>query len=46
MEQIQCQKKAEVSTAAEKIIDSRKTFRGIMFSESAVSRQHTKQFTA
>lgn len=37
-------KKAEVSEAAEKIIKSRKTFRKIMFSESAVSRQHTKQF--
>lgn len=37
-------KKAEVSDAAEKLIDSQKTFRRIMFSRSEVSRQHAKQF--
>lgn len=39
-------KKAEVSDAAEKLIDSQKTFRKIMFSRSEVSRQHAKQLTA
>lgn len=37
-------KKAEVSEAAERIIKSKKDFRKIMFSKSAVSRQHAKQF--
>ena len=37
-------KKVEVSEAAEKIIKSKKDFRKIMFSKSAVSRQHAKQF--
>lgn len=37
-------KKVEISEAAEKIIKSKKNFRKIMFSKSAVSRQHAKQF--
>lgn len=37
-------KKVEVSKAAEKIIKSKKDFHKIMFSKSAVSRQHAKQF--
>lgn len=39
-------KKSEVSDAAEKLIDSQKTFRKIMFSRSEVNRQHAKQLTA
>lgn len=39
-------KKVEISEAAEKLIDSQKTFRRIMFSRSEVSRQHAKQFNA
>lgn len=39
-------KKSEVSDAAEKLINSQKTFRKIMFSRSEVCRQHAKQFTA
>lgn len=38
-------KKVEISEAAEKIIKSKKDFRKIMFSKSAVSRQHAKQFS-